>query len=77
MVDLTRELGLAQSTVSKHLACLRQCQLVDLRADGRASLYSLAPPARHALHSLLTAAEDLLSATGNAVALCPAYGHRR
>lgn len=25
VVDLTGELGLAQSTVSKHLACLRDC----------------------------------------------------
>jgi ArsR family transcriptional regulator len=29
VVDLTGELGLAQSTVSKHLACLRGCGLVD------------------------------------------------
>ncbi len=28
VVDLTAELGLAQSTVSKHLACLRDCGLV-------------------------------------------------
>jgi DNA-binding transcriptional ArsR family regulator len=29
VVGLTRLLGLAQSTVSKHLACLRDCRLVD------------------------------------------------
>ena len=34
VVDLTRSLGLAQSTVSKHLACLRDCGLVDYRARG-------------------------------------------
>ena len=28
MTDLTSELGLAQSTVSKHLACLHDCALV-------------------------------------------------
>src|SRR6266478_6986972 len=33
VVDLTGELGLAQSTVSKHLACLRGCGLVDYRAE--------------------------------------------
>jgi DNA-binding transcriptional ArsR family regulator len=77
VVDLTRQLGLAQSTVSKHLACLRQCQLVQARPDGRASVYSLAPPAEPGLRGLLAAAEELLAATGNAVALCPAYGHRR
>ena len=28
---------LAQSTVSKHLACLRDCGLVTVRAEGRAA----------------------------------------
>jgi DNA-binding transcriptional ArsR family regulator len=77
VVDLTGQLGLAQSTISKHLACLRDCRLVDVRPAGRASVYSLAKPARPALHALLAAAEILLAATGNAVALSPAYGHRR
>jgi DNA-binding transcriptional ArsR family regulator len=74
VVDLTGELGLAQSTVSKHLACLRDCGLVDARPVGRASLYSLAEPA---LLGLLSAAEAVLAATGGAVALCPAYGDGR
>ena len=71
VVDLTRELGLAQSTVSAHLACLRDCGLVDARPSGRASVYSLRQPA---LTGLLEAAEAVLEATGNAVALCPNYG---
>jgi DNA-binding transcriptional ArsR family regulator len=74
VVDLTGELGLAQSTVSNHLACLRDCRLVTARAAGRASVYSLAEPA---LLDLLATAEDLLAATGNAVTLCPAYGEGR
>jgi DNA-binding transcriptional ArsR family regulator len=74
VTDLAGELGLAQSTVSKHLACLRDCGLVTVRAEGRASVYSLAQPA---LPALLAAAEDLLAATGNKVALCPAYGQTR
>ena len=73
MVDLTGELGLAQSTVSAHLACLRDCGLVGARA-GRASVYSLRQPA---LLGLLAAAEAVLDATGNAVALCPNYGQGR
>src|SRR3954466_15889969 len=72
IVDLTRLLGLAQSTVSAHVACLRGCGLVDGRAVGRQSLYRLARPE---LLNLLAAAEDLLSATGNAVDLCAT--HRR
>lgn len=30
VVDLVAELGLAQSTISKHLACLRDCHAVTL-----------------------------------------------
>jgi DNA-binding transcriptional ArsR family regulator len=71
VVDLTGELGLAQSTVSKHLACLRECGLVDFRAEGRQSFYSLARPE---LLDLLRLAEQVLAATGDAVALCPVYG---
>jgi DNA-binding transcriptional ArsR family regulator len=71
VVDLTRALGLAQSTVSAHLACLRDCQLVDSRPVGRQSLYRLTQPA---LLGLLAAAEQLLADTGNAVDLCPTYG---
>ena len=44
VVDLTGELGLAQSTVSKHLACLRGCGLVDYRTEGRQSFYALTRP---------------------------------
>ncbi len=71
VVELTAHLGLAQSTVSGHLACLKDCGLVTARADGRASLYSLARPE---LLDLLAVAERLLDATGSAVALCPVYG---
>src|SRR5260370_11666212 len=74
VVDLTGRLGLAQSTVSKHLACLRDCGLVNVRPAGRASVYSLAQPA---LLELFTAAEAVLDATGNAVTLCPAYADGR
>lgn len=74
VVDLTRELGLAQSTVSGHLACLRDCGLVTTQAVGRASVYSLAQPA---LLEVLAAAELVLAATGSKVALCPVYGQPR
>jgi ArsR family transcriptional regulator, cadmium/lead-responsive transcriptional repressor len=71
VVDLTAVLGLAQSTVSKHLACLRDCGLVDYRAEGRQSFYSVTRPE---LLDLLRSAEGLLAATGQAVTLCPVYG---
>jgi DNA-binding transcriptional ArsR family regulator len=72
VVDLTAHLGLAQSTVSAHLACLRDCGLVTSRPHGRASMFALAHDAE--LLRLLAAAEQLLAATGDAVVLCPRYG---
>ncbi|TFV45441.1 metalloregulator ArsR/SmtB family transcription factor [Blastococcus sp. TF02A_35] len=72
VVDLTAHLGLAQSTVSAHLACLRDCGLVASRPQGRASMWSLATAPE--LLGVLAAAERLLAATGDAVALCPAHG---
>ncbi|HEX2808634.1 MAG TPA: metalloregulator ArsR/SmtB family transcription factor [Kineosporiaceae bacterium] len=71
IVDLTGRLGLAQSTVSAHVACLRDCGLVQGRPVGRQMLYRLTRPE---LLTVLGAAEELLAATGCAVALCPVYG---
>jgi len=74
VVQLTEHLGLAQSTVSKHLACLRDCGLVASRPVGRSSVFSLTFP-EHVL-KVFAAAEALLAATGDAVVLCPTYGDR-
>jgi hypothetical protein len=63
--------GLSQSTVSKHLDCQRCCGLIESRPVGRASVFSIAQPG---IEDLLSAAEVLLDATGNAVTLCPSYG---
>jgi DNA-binding transcriptional ArsR family regulator len=72
VVDLMGHLGLAQSTVSKHLACLKDCGLVSTRPQGRATLWSINHP--DAVIALLAAAERLLNLTGDAVTLCPNYG---
>ena len=72
VVDLVRHLGLAQSTVSQHLACLVDCGIAQVRAQGRASVYSLAHP--DATLALLSAAEQMLALTGDAVTLCGTYG---
>ena len=71
VVELTKELGLAQGTVSGHLACLRECGLIVGRPEGRQMFYSIAHPE---LMDLLGAAEQLLALTGDAVELCPNYG---
>jgi len=70
--DLTDHLGLAQSTVSAHLACLRDCGLVTSEPNGRASMFMLTQP--ELVLEVLRAAELLLAATGDEVALCPVYG---
>jgi ArsR family transcriptional regulator, cadmium/lead-responsive transcriptional repressor len=72
VVELTAHLGLAQSTVSAHLACLRDCGLVTSRPQGRSSLWSLTAAAE--LLDVLAAAERLLAVTGDAVTICPTYG---
>ena len=72
VVELTAHLGLAQSTVSAHLACLRDCGLVTSRPQGRASMWSLATAPE--LLDVLAAAERLLAAAGDAVVRCPTYG---
>ena len=72
VVDLTNHLGLAQGTVSKHLACLRDCGVATMRSEGRASYYALAYP--EATREVLVAAENLLALTGDAVVLCPTFG---
>lgn len=58
VVDLTGVLGLAQSTVSAHVAVLRQAGLLLARHEGRSTYYSLATPA---LVSLVAHAEELLA----------------
>lgn len=65
--ELVEHVGLAQSTVSKHLSYLLECGLVLCRPDGRSSWYSLAKPAATSL--LVNAAENLLEATGTSATL--------
>jgi len=72
VVDLAARVGLAPSTVSKHLACLKGCGLVTSRPVGRASVFSVARPRE--LQHLLASAERLLAVTSDAVTLCSNHG---
>lgn len=72
VVDLTEHLGLAQSSVPAHLRCLLDCGLVQVRAQGRSSMYSLT--ATEEIRDLLRAAENLLASAGDAVVLCRVSG---
>ena len=66
--ELVEHIGLAQSTVSKHLGFLLECKLVTVRPEGRSSWYSLAEPSATA--ALINAAEFLLTSTGTRAVLC-------
>ncbi|MPV49221.1 metalloregulator ArsR/SmtB family transcription factor [Pseudactinotalea sp. HY160] len=71
--DLVEHLGLAQSTVSKHVGFLLECGIVTARPEGRSSWYALAEPAL--LRILVAAAERMLDATGNPATLCVHLRH--
>jgi DNA-binding transcriptional ArsR family regulator len=74
--DLTAASGLTQSNVSKHLACLWDCGLVERQRRGREIHYRLVD----GLAELLHAADRVLERTGDRVQRCPRYGrlaHRR
>lgn len=66
--DLVEHMGLAQSTVSKHLRFLTECGLITARPQGRATWYALAEPAL--LKVMIAAAENMLKATGKGAQLC-------
>lgn len=66
--DLVNHLGLAQSTVSKHVSFLTECGLVTARPQGRSTWYALAAP--DLLKSLISVAEHMLQATGKNAQLC-------
>lgn len=73
--DLVDHMHLAQSTVSKHLSCLRDCGLVRVRTEGRASWFSLADPVRLAV--LFDSADALLTASGASLSLRDHRDHDR
>ena len=70
VVDLVDRVGGSQANVSGHLACLKECGLVDGKPDGRAVRYRIAQPE---VVELLRSAEELLAATGTAIELCENY----
>lgn len=59
--------GLAQSRVSNHLACLADCGYVVLRRDGRRSLYKVADPR---VADLIMLARSLAADNAAALADC-------
>jgi len=68
--DLAAATGLAQPNVSKQLACLWDCGLVERERRGREIHYRLVD----GLSELLSSADTVLSLTGDRVMACPRFG---
>jgi len=64
---LVETLGLSQSRVSNHLACLRWCNLVSAIADGRWISYSVTDPA---LKKIISLGRGLVAKSAEHVAAC-------
>lgn len=72
--QLAAATGLGQSNVSSHLACLRECGLVESRQEWRHVYYRLAD---ERLKGLLEAADDILASTAERIYACVNVGGGR
>ena len=72
VTDLAAATGLSQPNVSKHLACLWDCGLVERERRGTEVHYRLVA----GLREVLAGADEVLVTTGERVAACPRYGRR-
>lgn len=70
VVDLVGRVGTSQPNVSAHLACLKQCGLVEDRPVGRQVFYRIRT---QEVIDLLLGAQRVLSTAGYSVDLCPNY----
>ena len=68
--QLVEELGLPQSTVSTHLGCLRDCNLVVTSKKGRKITYSLSS---ELIREIIDLAEDVLKTTYRNIWACVNY----
>ena len=69
--DLVADTGLTQSNVSGHLACLKDCGLVESRQEWRHVFYRLAD---QRIEDLLRAADAILATTAERIFACVAIG---
>lgn len=68
--DLVGRLGGSQSNISGHVACLKDCGLLENRPEGRQVFYRISGPE---VVAALRAAEELLAVSGHRIELCPNY----
>jgi DNA-binding transcriptional ArsR family regulator len=72
--EIVEATGLSQPNVSKHLACLKDCGLLQSQRSGKYVIYRLSSDA---VHEIIGAAAALLEQVGDRVAVCPTYGPGR
>lgn len=70
--ELARACGLSPSNASNHLQCLLECGLVEVEAQGRMNVYSLADPKVAEL--LDTSARIAHGPAGRLIEACRSYG---
>ena len=67
VTEIAAAVGMSQSCISNHLACLRNCHFVSVRQDGRKAYYSL----RYAdISDIIRLGEKLVRAHAEEVARC-------
>lgn len=71
VTQIVETTGLAQSNVSNHLSCLRDCGLVAAHPQGRYVYYRLSDPR---VAQLLQLADELLADVATGVYECVHYG---
>lgn len=69
--DLVAATGLGQPNVSKHLACLWECGLVERVRHGREVHHRLG----EGVSEVLGAADAIAARAGDRLLACPRYGH--
>ena len=71
VTDLVAALGVPQSRISNHLACLKSCRFVTSRSRARFVIYALADPQ---LTALVVLARRIVSKNAMYFALCATVG---
>ncbi len=74
VTDLVEAIGMSQANVSGHLACLRDCGLVEGEPRGRQVFYRIGSPE---VIGVIKAAEKVLRRHGYDIDSCPTYGRRK
>jgi DNA-binding transcriptional ArsR family regulator len=68
VANIVSEVGTSQANISGHLACLKDCGLVEDRPEGRQVFYRIAV---YEVFDLLEVSEQVLRRTGHKVKICP------